>query len=126
MACPAYGRIPYVTATIRQTSPIANVTFPHQSIRALLGVESSRSFRYAHTVPNSPTGTEIRNTSRQLTGASRPPSTSPMNMPLTPTMLLIPSAIPRWFCGNASVMIAAAFAIRQAPPMPWKIRNTIR
>jgi hypothetical protein len=63
---------------------------------------------------------------RQLIGASNPPSTSPTNMPLTPTMLLIPSAIPRWFCGNASVMIAAALAIRQAPPMPCTIRNTIR
>ncbi len=47
-------------------------------------------------------------------------------MPLTPTMLLIPSAIPRWFSGKASVMIAAAFAIRQAPPMPWMIRKPIR
>ena len=50
---------------------------------------------YAHTVPNKPTGTEIRNTIRQLIGASRPPRISPMNRPLTPTMLLIPSAIPR-------------------------------
>ena len=95
VARPAYGRIPYVTATIRQISPIAKVAFPHQSIRARRGVEISRSLRNAHTVPNSPTGTEIRNTSRQLTGASRPPSTRPMNIPLTPTMLLIPSAIPR-------------------------------
>jgi hypothetical protein len=49
-----------------------------------------------------------------------------MNMPETPTMLLIPSAIPRWFSGNASVMIAAAFAIRNAPPTPCTSRNTIR
>ena len=28
-------------------------------------------------------------------------------MPLTPTMLLIPSAMPRWLAGKASVMIAA-------------------
>ena len=39
-------------------------------------------------------------------------------MPLTPTMLLMPSAIPRWLDGNASVMIGAALASRQAPPMP--------
>jgi hypothetical protein len=41
-------------------------------------------------------------------------------------MLLIPSAIPRWLAGNASVMIAAAFASRQAPPMPWTTRQTMR
>ena len=71
-------------------SPSAKVTLPHQSTRARLGVLRSSSFRYAHTVPNSPTGTEIRNTSRQSIGASRPPSTRPTNMPLTPTMLLMP------------------------------------
>ena len=49
-----------------------------------------------------------------------------MNMPLTPTMLLIPSAMPRWWAGNASVMIAAALASRQAPPMPCTMRKTMR
>ena len=49
-----------------------------------------------------------------------------MNVPLTPTMLLIPSAMPRWLLGKASVMIAAALASRQAPPMPCTIRNAIR
>ena len=49
-----------------------------------------------------------------------------MNMPLTPTMLLIPSAMPRWRAGKASVMIAAALASRQAPPMPCTMRKTIR
>ena len=68
-------------------------------------------------MPNSPTGTEIRKTSRQSIGASRPPSTSPTNMPLTPTMLLMPSAMPRWLAGNASVMIAAALASRNAAPI---------
>ena len=47
-------------------------------------------------------------------------------MPLTPTMLLIPSAMPRWCAGKASVMIAAALASRQAPPMPCTMRKTIR
>ena len=46
-----------------------------------------------------------------------------MKTPLTPTMLLIPSAIPRWLAGNASVMIAAALASRHAPPMPCTIRK---
>ena len=49
-----------------------------------------------------------------------------MNIPLTPTMLLIPSAMPRWFTGKASVRIAAELARRQAPPIPCTIRNTIR
>ena len=77
-------------------------------------------------MPNRPIGTEIRNTSRQSIGASSPPSTSPTNMPLTPTMLLMPSARPRWLEGKASVMIAAALASRQAPPMPCTIRKPIR
>ncbi len=47
-------------------------------------------------------------------------------MPLTPTMLLIPSAMPRSLTGKASVMIAAALAIRQAPPTPWTMRKTTR
>ena len=47
-------------------------------------------------------------------------------MPLTPTMLLIPSAMPRWLAGKASVMIAAALASRQAPPIPWTMRKTTR
>ena len=75
-------------------SPSAKVMLPHQSTRARLGVLRSSSFRYAHTVPNSPTGTEIRNTRRQSIGASRPPSTRPMNIPLTPTMLLMPERHP--------------------------------
>ena len=59
-------------------------------------------------------------------GARMPPRISPMNMPLTPTMLLIPSAMPRWRAGKASVMIAAALASRQAPPMPCTMRKTMR
>jgi hypothetical protein len=47
-------------------------------------------------------------------------------MPLTPTMLLIPSAMPRWLTGKASVMIAAALASRQAPPTPWTMRKMTR
>ena len=73
-----------------------------------------------------PTGTEIRNTRRQSIGARIPPRTSPMNVPDTPTMLLMPNAIPRWLAGNASAMIAAALASRHAPPTPWTSRMTIR
>jgi hypothetical protein len=49
-----------------------------------------------------------------------------MNMPLTPTMLLIPSAMPRWVTGKASVMIAAELASRHAPPIPWTMRKPTR
>ncbi len=106
-----------------RTRPSANVMLPHQSTRARLGVLRSSSFRYAQTVPNSPTGTEIRKTSRQSIGASRPPSTRPTNRPLTPTMLLMPSAMPRWLAGKASVMIAAALASRNAAPTPCTMRK---
>ncbi len=49
-----------------------------------------------------------------------------MKTPLTPTMLLMPSAIPRWLAGKASVRIAAEFASRNAAPIPWTMRKTIR
>ena len=117
--------MPYVIPIITSTSPRAKVTLPHQSIGARLRHARSSSFRYAQTVPNTPNGTETRKISRQSMGASRPPSTRPTNMPLTPTTLLIPSARPRWFAGKASVRIATALAIRKAPPMPWTIRKTI-
>ena len=115
-----------MTLIISRIRPTAKVTFPHQSILAGRGSLLSSSFRYAQTVPNTPTGTEIRKTRRQSIGARIPPRTSPTNIPLTPTMLLMPSAMPRWLAGKASVMMAAALASRQAPPMPWTIRNTIR
>ena len=69
--------------------------------------------RYDHTVPNSPTGTETRNTSRHDTGASTPPSTRPMNEPAMPATAFTPSARPRWLWGNASVRIAEELANRK-------------
>ena len=48
-----------------------------------------------------------------------------MKRPLIATTLPIPSASPRWSGGNASVRIAAAFASRNAAPMPCTIRNPI-
>ena len=41
-------------------------------------------------------------------------------------MLLIPSAIPRWLAGKASVRIAAELASRKAAPTPCTMRKTIR
>ena len=37
-------------------------------------------------------------------------------------MPLIPIALPRSSCGNASVRIAVELANRNAPPTPWKTR----
>ena len=57
-----------------RTSPTANVMFPIQSIGAGSCTPISRSLRCDQTVPKMPNGTETRKTSRQLIGASRPPS----------------------------------------------------
>jgi hypothetical protein len=55
-------------------------------------------------------------------GASRPPTTSPMNDPLIPATWLMPMAMPRWSAGNASVRMAAELASSMAAPTPWKTR----
>ena len=76
-------------------------------------------------MPNSPNGTETRNTRCQLTGPSTPPSSSPRNEPEMAAMELIPSAVPRWLAGKASVRMAVELANRNAPPMPWTTRQMI-
>src|SRR5437660_2552574 len=121
---PAYGWMPYVTPIITRTMPTANSRLPAQSIGA--GVRTPRScrLRYAQTVPNRPNGTDTRNTSRQLIGASTPPSTSPMNMPLMPATLMMPIHRPRSRARNASVRTAAQLETRQAAPTPWTTRMT--
>ena len=105
--------------------PTANSVLPSQSILAGRRTPLSFSFRYAQTVPNRPNGTETRNTSRQLMGASTPPSSRPRNDPPTAATPLMPSALPRSFSGNASVRIAVELANRNAPPTPWKTRMTM-
>jgi hypothetical protein len=70
-------------------------------------------------------GTDTRKISRQLIGAKRPPSTSPMKVPLVAATELIPSAMPRWLAGKASVRMAAELANTIAPPTPWKTRSTM-
>ena len=120
---PPYGRIPYVIPIITSTSPAANVRLPGQSIGSRVRTPISRRLRYDQTVPTIPAGTETRKTSRHEIGASSPPSTRPMNMPLMPTTLLIPSARPRWFSGKASVRMATELATRKAAPTPCTIRK---
>ena len=105
--------------------PTAKVMLPHQSSRAFWRTPVSCSLRYAQTVPNSPNGTETRNTRCQLTGASRPPTTSPMNEPEMAATALMPSASPRWCSGKASVRIAEELANNRAPPTPCSTRMTI-
>ena len=91
---------------------------PAQSMRARWRTPRSSSFRYAHTVPNRPMGTEMRKMRRQSIGPRMPPSTRPMNMPPMPAAWLKPSAMPRWCSGKASVRMAAELASRKAAPTP--------
>ncbi len=76
-------------------------------------------------MPAIPTGTLTRNTQRQPTVASTPPSNSPANEPTRAAIWLTPRAMPRWLAGKASVRMAAAFAISSAPPTAWTMRNAI-
>ncbi len=115
---PPYGWIPYVMPTSTDTRPTAKSTLPHQSTRDRFTTPVSRSLRYAHAVPNKPTGTDTRNTRCQSVVLSRPPTIRPMNDPDTAATALIPSAMPRSFCGNASVRIAVEQAKIIAPPTP--------
>ena len=47
-----------------------------------------------------------------------------MKVPARAVIWLMPSAIPRWVAGKASVRIAVEFAMRKAAPTPWKSRIT--
>ena len=98
---------------------------PHQSMRACWRMPRSSSFIHDQTVPNRPTGTDTRNTSRQSIGPRMPPTTRPMNEPAMPATAFTPSAMPRWSEGKASVRIAEELANRKAPPTPWPMRITI-
>ena len=120
---PPYGWIPYVMPTSTRISPTPNVTLPHQSTRERRTMPTSRSFRYAQTVPNRPTGTDTRNTRCQSVVLSNPPTMSPMKEPDTAATALIPNAMPRSCCGNASVRMAVELAKIIAPPTPWMRRK---
>src|ERR1700693_3194555 len=111
--------------TSREIKPTANRTLPHQSTRERRTTPVSRNFRYAQMVPNSPTGTDTRNTRCQSVVLSNPPTMSPIKDPDTAATALIPNAMPRSCCGNASVRIAVELAKIIAPPTPWTSRNTM-
>ncbi len=48
-----------------------------------------------------------------------------MNEPAMAATWLMPSAMPRWRAGNASVRIAVEFAKIMAPPTAWTTRHRI-
>ena len=48
-----------------------------------------------------------------------------MKVPLMAAAWLIPSAMPRWSSGKASVRMADELATKKAAPIPWKTRTTI-
>ena len=48
-----------------------------------------------------------------------------MNEPAIAATWLMPSAMPRWLAGNASVRIAVELANSIAPPMAWTTRQRI-
>ncbi len=76
-------------------------------------------------MPKTPTGTLTQNTARQSQADSRPPATRPMNIPASAEIWLVPSAKPRRSGGNASVRIAAEFAISMDPPTACRNRQPI-
>jgi hypothetical protein len=117
--------MPLVTPIRIALRPTANVMLPHQSIRPGCRSPLSRSDRYAHTVPITPTGTLTQNTARQSIAARTPPATSPMNWPAMAATWLMPRAKPRWSTGNASVRIAAEFAVSIEPPSACTTRQPI-
>ena len=70
-------------------------------------------------------GTPTQKIARQSHSESTPPISRPRNDPATAATMFTPSAIPRWFEGNASVRIAPDDAISIAPPIPWITRQPI-
>jgi len=76
--------------------------------------------------PASPNGTLNQKTQGQPIATSTPPSTGPITSPTAATIVFVPIARPSSCFGNASVTSAAAFANRNAPPIPCATRHRIR
>ena len=90
------------------------------------GLTSSRSTSAAQIEPSAVNGTLNQNTQCQEIATSAPPSTGPSTSPTAATIVFVPIARPSCSRGNASVTTAAAFANRNAPPIPCRTRQTIR
>ena len=76
-------------------------------------------------VPSRPIGTPTQKIAFQCHSESTPPISRPRKDPATAATMFTPSAMPRWFDGNASVRIAADDAISIAPPTPCTTRQPI-
>ncbi len=87
--------------------------------------ESSCRISHAHRLPARPSGTLNQNTHGHENATSTPPSTGPITSPTAATIVFVPIAKPSCSRGNVSVTIATAFANRNEPPTPWRIRHKI-
>ena len=76
-------------------------------------------------MPRMPTGTLTQKIARQCHWARTPPMMSPRNDPAMAATWLMPSAMPRWSDGKASVRIAVELANSIAPPTPCATRQRI-
>ena len=95
-----------------------NVMFPKMSIFVFAALMDSSFSLNDHMVPMSPNGTLIRNMYLQLNMANRPPKIKPVNCADVNATMLIPIAFPISFGGNASLIMAALFAMIKAAPTP--------
>ena len=112
---------------IPSTSPVrpsTKATVPGRSSpRTASGRASSRNTNPPHNAPSSPNGTLNQNTHGHEIDTSAPPRTGPKTSPTAATIVFVPIATPSCERGNASVTSAAAFANRNAPPTPCRIRH---
>ena len=76
-------------------------------------------------VPINPNGILIRKTYLQSNIAKTPPNIKPKNCPDISATMLIPKAFPSSFGGNASVSMAALFAMNSALPIAWRTLKPI-
>jgi hypothetical protein len=88
---------------------------------------SSRDSRVANSVTATAPmaiGGLRKKIARQLTCSVRkPPTTGPIASASALTPAQVPIAIPRWWGGNACVMIDSVAGIMNAAPMPWTARK---
>ena len=117
-------RPPFESASTRPVSPTTYVLVPSRSRpRSLLRPDISCSTKKAQSEPSRPSGKLNQKTHGHEIATSAPPSTGPMTRPTAATIVFVPIARPSSFFGNASVTRAAAFAKRNAPPIPWRTRQ---
>ena len=106
-------------------SPIVIAAMPGS--RQCVATVSSRDSRAANSVTATAItaiGGLMKKMARQLTcWVRKPPSTGPIARASALTPAQVPIAVPRWWGGNACVMIESVAGIMNAAPMPWTARN---